>query len=89
MGESPNEMSGFHYVYILQSENDPTRHYTGITQDGAARLKIHNSGQVSATARFRPWKIETYVAFRSRAKAEAFERYLKSHSGRAFAARHL
>jgi hypothetical protein len=141
MGESPTAIRGFHFVYILQSENYPTRHYTDITQDVAARLtcishdiacssemplsgqrvvaqvstrcsdtslkispqvspacpeqsrreqaeqlrgaskpkgrasrylgekcglKVHNSGQVPATAKFRPWRVETFVAFRSR-----------------------
>jgi putative endonuclease len=81
MQKSSDGIDGFHYVYILQSEGDCIRHYTGITQDVAARLKAHNSGQVAATARFRSWRVETSVAFSTRDKAEAFERYLKSHSG--------
>lgn len=32
-------MSGFHYVYILVSEKDSSRHYTGLTDDLEARLK--------------------------------------------------
>jgi len=79
----------FHYAYILTSESDETRHYTGITEDLEARLKAHNAGQVPHTFKYRPWKIETAVAFRSREKAAAFEKYLKSHSGRAFAAKHF
>ena len=35
------------------------------------------------------WKVETYIAFETLAKAQAFERYLKSGSGHAFAARHF
>jgi hypothetical protein len=44
-----------------------------------------------ATHRYtdRPWQIETAIAFRSREKAAAFEKYLKSHSGRAFASKHF
>jgi len=34
-------MQGFHYVYILVSANDPTRHYTGHTSELASRLKSH------------------------------------------------
>lgn len=79
----------FHYVYILVSESDNTCHYTGFTQDLEARLQAHNAGKVSHTARFRPWRIENAIAFRSREKAAAFEKYLKSHSGRAFAAKHF
>ena len=32
---------------------------------------------------------QTYIAFTDRAKAEAFERYLKSGSGHAFASKRL
>ena len=79
----------FHYVYILVSEADETRHYTGLTQDLKRRLEAHNSGQVPHTFRYRPWRIENSFAFRSREKAAAFEKYLKSHSGRAFAKKHF
>jgi len=79
----------FHYVYILVSEADETRHYTGLTEDIEARLKAHNQGQVSHTSKYRPWRIETAVAFRSRERAAEFEKYLKSHSGRAFASKHF
>ena len=79
----------FHYVYILVSESDESRHYTGLTDDLEARLKAHNAGQVPHTAKYRLWRIETAIAFRSREKAAAFEKYLKSHSGRAFASKHF
>jgi len=60
-----------------------------MTEDLQARLDQHNFGQVSHTSKFRPWQIETAVAFRSKGKAVAFEQYLKSHSGRAFAKKHF
>ena len=82
-------MTDFHYVYILVDETDPSRHYTGLTDSLQNRLDEHNSGKCSHTSKFGPWRIETAVAFRSREKAAAFERYLKSHSGRAFAAKHF
>jgi hypothetical protein len=41
------------------------------------------------TAKFRPWKVETYIAFESIDKAQAFERYLKTGSGHEFARRHF
>ena len=81
--------SKFHYVYLLVSEQDPARHYTGCTTDLTARLAKHNSGSVPHTAKYRPWRMETAIAFREADKARAFERYLKSGSGRAFARRHL
>jgi len=79
----------FHYVYILTSKIDKIRHYTGVTTDIEARLRAHNAGQVPHTAKYRPRHVETVVAFRSREKAVAFEKYLKSHSGRAFARKRL
>jgi predicted GIY-YIG superfamily endonuclease len=60
-----------------------------MTEDLAARLARHNSGQVSHTSKFVPWQIQTAIAFRSKDKAVAFEAYLKSHSGRAFASKHF
>jgi predicted GIY-YIG superfamily endonuclease len=82
-------MTGFHYVYILVSEIEPSHHYTGLTDDLETRLRAHNAGQVAHTSKHKPWRIETAVAFRSREKAAQFERYLKSHSGRAFAVKHF
>jgi putative endonuclease len=79
----------FHYVYILVSESDPDRHYVGSTSDLDARLAAHNSGKVSHTSKHKPWRVETAIAFRSGEKAMAFERYLKSGSGREFARRHF
>ena len=82
-------MSRFYYVYTLVSENDETCHYTGLTENLETRLKAHNTGQVPHTSKNKPWRIETAVAFRSRQKATEFEKYLKSHSGRAFATKHF
>ena len=79
----------FFYVYILQSEAAPEAFYAGFTEDFRARLKTHNSGQVSHTAKSRPWRIKTAVAFTDRQRAMEFERYLKSASGRAFAKKRL
>ena len=84
-----NDLNDFYYVYILVSEADETRHYTGLTENLESRIKAHNNGQVPHTSKYRPWKIETVIAFRSREKAAKFEKYLKSHSGRAFAQKRL
>lgn len=72
------------YVYILRSLSGD-HHYVGITDDLIARLERHNSGAVTHTSKFRPWQIKTYIAFSDEARAFAFENYLKSGSGRAFA----
>ena len=82
-------LPGFSYVYILTSDLYPGRHYTGLTDNIEARLAAHNAGQVPHTSKFRPWKMQTAVAFSSREKAAAFEVYRKSHSGRAFASKHF
>jgi predicted GIY-YIG superfamily endonuclease len=79
----------FFYVYILQSQSDPERFYTGFTEELQSRLKAHNSGNVPHTAKFRPWRIKTAIAFTTRERAVEFERYLKSPSGRAFAIKRL
>ena len=79
----------FHYVDILVSESDSDRHYVGLTDDLENRLASHNSGKVAHTSKHKPWRFETTIAFRDRSKAAAFERYLKSGSGREFARRHF
>jgi predicted GIY-YIG superfamily endonuclease len=79
----------FFYVYILQSEVAEKTFYVGFTEDLQVRLNIHNSGQVPHTAKHRPWRIKTAVAFTDRPHAIEFERYLKSSSGRAFAKKRL
>ena len=53
------------------------------------RLADHNRGKTKSTARYFPWKVETYFAFASERKARLFEKYLKKGSGRAFRKRHF
>jgi len=78
-----------YYTYILQSEKEPERFYTGFTENLESRLKAHSLGQVPRTTKHRPWHIKTTIAFTDRQKALDFERYLKSPSGRAFARKRL
>ena len=82
-------MSNFHYVYILVDEATRTHFYIGCTEDLKSRLEKHNKGDVPHTSKFRPWKVETYIAFESEEKSTAFEHYLKSGSGHVFAKRHF
>ena len=79
----------YHYVYILRSKTKPDEKYIGYTTDLEKRLKKHNEGGSSYTKSYRPWEIETAIAFRSKEKALRFEKYLKSHSGRAFISKHF
>jgi predicted GIY-YIG superfamily endonuclease len=68
---------------------DPHRFYTGFSEDLDSRLNDHNQSKVPHTAKYKPWKIKTALAFTDRDKALDFERYLKSPSGRAFAKKRL
>jgi putative endonuclease len=74
---------------MLRSEIDPHRFYVGLTTDLKRRLADHNSGKSVHTDKYRPWHLVTYIAFSDRGKAEEFERYLKSGSGRSFAKKHF
>ena len=78
-----------YYVYLIESLSARGERYVGMTTDLKQRLREHNQGKSSHTTKFRPWKLISYIAFTNRAKAEAFERYLKSGSGHAFARKRL
>ena len=77
------------YVYILESIGDPERHYVGLADDLRSRLSDHNSGRSQHTSKYRPWRLKTYLAFSDEGRAVAFERYLKTHFGRALAKKRL
>ena len=77
------------YVYMLQSEAAPERHYTGCTIRLKERFEAHNKGQSPHTKKFVPWKLLGYVAFSDHQKTDKFEAYLKTASGRTFAKRHF
>jgi hypothetical protein len=49
----------------------------------------HNAGACTHTAKHRPWLLDVVIEFADERRAVAFERYLKSGSGVAFAKRHL
>jgi putative endonuclease len=76
-------------VYVLESVNEPARHYTGITSNAGARLQSHNAGLCRHTAKHRPWWLLVAIEFTDTDTAIRFEKYLKSGSGRAFARRHF
>lgn len=76
------------YVYILESL-DSLHFYVGITYDLRTRLAKHNAGEVPHTSKYGPWRLKTYIAFSDDQQAVAFEKYLKSASGRAFARKRL
>jgi putative endonuclease len=76
-------------VYILRSDSQPNRYYTGLTSDLAQRLAAHNLGLSKHTASGRPWRVVVSIEFSDPSAAASFEKYLKSGSGRAIARRYL
>jgi predicted GIY-YIG superfamily endonuclease len=77
------------FVYVLKNHDNPPRYYTGLSANVAARFAAHNDGCSQYTAKYRPWCLDMIVEFSDERRAAAFERYLKSGSGVAFAKRHL
>ena len=77
------------YTCIIRSIYQFDQRYIGSTSDLRKRLMKHNEGGVPHTAKFRPWKVEAYFAFETKEKVAAFEAYLKTGSGHAFANRHF
>jgi len=77
------------FVYVIRNEETPPKYYTGVTSDVGRRHAEHNAGACIHTAKYRPWSIDVVIEFVDERRAVAFERYLKSGSGVAFAHRHL
>ena len=77
------------YVYIIRSADFPEQEYAGATADLKRRVLEHNAGKSKHTAKFIPWTLVWYSAFPEKLKTLEFEKYLKSHSGRAFAKKRL
>jgi len=76
------------YVYVLESVHDRSQRYVGLTPDLKQRFADHNTGRSPHTRKHKPWNLVAYTAFADEPTAVAFERYLKSGSGRAFLQRH-
>lgn len=81
--------AAMHYVYLLESLSVVGQRYVGVTSNLKQRLGQHNARMSPHTSKCAPWKLVTYVAFSDEKRAEAFERYLKSGSGHAFARKRL
>jgi predicted GIY-YIG superfamily endonuclease len=78
-----------YYVYIIKSQKIPEKFYAGYTLDITSRLEVHNNGGSVYTADHKPWELVWHCSFNDKMKAIEFERYLKSHSGRAFMQKRL
>ncbi len=74
-----------YYVYLLRSISHPDQTYVGSTSDLEKRLATHNTKDSPHTSKFIPWRLICSITFEEKLKAEKFETYLKSGSGRAFA----
>ncbi len=76
-----------YYVYILKCFDQ--RYYVGCTDNLKGRMQRHSKGKIPATAKRLPVELHGYMALSNKYKAFAFEKYLKSGSGRAFMGKHL
>ncbi len=82
-------MEQSYFVYILRSIPNPKKTYVGFTTRLDERLDEHNEESQIYSRRYAPWERVTYVAFSAREPALAFERHLKTPSGKAFIQKHL
>lgn len=74
----------FYYVYVIENDQDLSW-YIGFTSDLKNRLKEHNSGKSSYTAKKKgKWRIIYAECYLSRKDALGREKFLKSGSGRMF-----
>jgi len=78
-----------YYDYLLRSEKDPERFYTGFTKDLKRRLTEYNRSRQGYSKQYAPWVLTWYCGFRDESRARQFEVYLKSGSGRAFIHKHF
>ena len=62
-----------YYVYLLRSLSDPTQRYIGFTTNLKQRFTSHNEAGSVHTAKYRPWKLVTYIAFDDERSAREFE----------------
>lgn len=76
-----------HYVYILKCKDGSN--YVGITKNIKVRMKYHLNGGSIATKSRLPVQLVFFCAFPNKYKAAEFEKYLKSHSGKAFLSKRL
>jgi predicted GIY-YIG superfamily endonuclease len=67
----------------------PERRYVGFTSDLKKRITTHNAGGSVHTSKYKPWILVSYHAFTDKRRAQEFEYYLKSGSGKAFAKKRL
>ncbi len=72
-----------YYVYILQFTKSG-KFYTGLTSNLQQRIRAHNKKESQITKDLGSFKLKFVALFPKKIIAAKFEKYLKSHSGRAF-----
>lgn len=77
------------YVCLIRSKAFPGQRYVGFTTDLRKRIATHNAGGFVHTSKYKPWKLVSHHAFAEKRRAEEFEFYLKTGSGKAFANKRL
>ena len=77
------------FVYILRSLKDSKKTYVGFTTRLDGRLVEHNDESQIYSRRYAPWECVTHIAFSNKDSALAFEKHLKTPSGKAFIQKHL
>lgn len=74
-------------VYLLKLANK--EYYCGYSENIRIRLKEHAEGKCNATKNLKPIGLVWCCSFINKYRALAFEKYLKSSSGKAFRNKHL
>ncbi len=73
-----------YFVYFLRSISNPDAVYTGMSNNPIRRRFEHNShdDRNAHTFKYRPWKLESFVATDNKRTAIIVERFFKNTSGR-------
>ncbi len=69
-----------HYIYLLRSQTNVRKLYIGYTNDLERRLAEHNRATNGHTAKFKPWEMIYYEAYRTQSLAIEREWQLKRHA---------
>ena len=70
-------------VYILFSDQS-NKHYTGFSSNLDERVLSHNELGKDWTAKYKPWKLMYTKHFLTKSEALAFNKWLKTWTGRDF-----
>ena len=71
------------YTYFLELSNNDI--YVGFTGDLRKRLTLHQSAKITATSKYLPLKLKSYIAVDNKKQAMDLEKYFKTGSGKAVA----